>query len=494
VATILDALDDKRVFAPFFPSPDWDAWRAFLSALYGLHMSRDQLATFTACTGRSTRPRRRASEAWVVCGRRSGKSRIAALVATYLAALAKTDTLAPGEFGTVLVCAVDRTQAKVVFEYVRALLTEVPALRPLVVSESAEVIELRHRVRIEVRSSSYRRVRGVTLLAAILDEVAFLRDEASALPDVELYRALKPALATTGGVILGISSPWAQRGLLWSKYRRHYGQDGDVLVWQADSRTMNPSLSAQLVEEAAEDDPESAAAEWRGQFRSDLESYVSTAVLEACTSPGVVERPRITGPSYHAFLDAAAGSGRDSFTAAVAHVELRDGEAPFVVLDAVREVRPPFDPLAVAGELALFLRSYAVDTVQSDRYAGAWVVEAFQRHGIQVVQDAEPKSQLYLQALPALTAKRVELLDLPRVRSQLAGLERRRRAGGRDVVDHPPGSHDDVANCVAGVLASAGAGDGDFVLAANVAPEGRQPLLDRHELEAMRHLVDGGGW
>jgi hypothetical protein len=484
--TILDALDDARVFAPFFPSPDWDAWRAFLSALYGLPMSRDQLATFTACTGRSSRPRRRASEAWVVCGRRSGKSRIAALVATYLAALAKTDRLAPGEFGTVLVCAVDKQQARVVFDYIRALF-DVPALRALVVAEAAESIELRHRVRLEVRSSSFRRVRGVTLLAAILDEVAFLRDESSALPDVELYRALKPSLATTGGVILGISSPWSQRGLLWAKYRKHYAQDGDVLVWQSDSRTMHPGLSAELVEEAAEDDPESAAAEWGGTFRSDLESYVSMAVLDACTSPGVLERPRLTGVSYCAFVDAAVGSGKDSFVAAVAHLEPRDGEAPFVVLDAVREVRPPFDPLAVAGELARFLRSYGVTVAQSDKYAGAWVSESFARCGVQVVQDAEPKSTLYLSALPVLTGRRCDLLDLPRLRAQLAGLERRRRAGGRDVVDHPPAGFDDVANAVCGavVLAAALGTGGDEVLAANLADAPRARILDEREFELL---------
>src|SRR6516225_3433173 len=94
--------------------------------------------------------------------------------------------------------------------------------------------------------------------------LAFLRDEASAVPDVELYRALKPALATTGGIILGISSPWAQRGLLWTKYKKHFAQDGDVLVWQADSRTMNPGIRESLVLEATEDDPEAAAAEWQG--------------------------------------------------------------------------------------------------------------------------------------------------------------------------------------------------------------------------------------
>jgi hypothetical protein len=41
-------------------------------------------------------------------------------------------------------------------------------------------------------------------------------------------------------------------------------------------------------------------------------------------------------------------------------------------------------------------------------------------------------------------------------------LERRRRASGRDVVDHLPGAHDDVANAAAGALVFAalrGAGD-----------------------------------
>ena len=34
---------------------------------------------------------------------------------------------------------------------------------------------------------------------------------------------------------------------------------------------------------------------------------------------------------------------------------------------------------------------------------------------------------------------------------QLANLERRTRSGGKDVIDHPHGCHDDVANVVAGV-------------------------------------------
>jgi hypothetical protein len=321
-----------------------------------------------------------------------------------------------------------------------------------VVDETAESLTLRHRARIEVRSSNFRTVRGVTLLAAIIDEIAFLRDESSAVPDVELYRALKPALATTGGIILGVSSPWAQRGLLWAKYRKHYGQDGDTLIWQASTTTMHPGLSAELIADAHADDPEAAASEWEGTFRSDLEGYVSTAVVDAVTSPGVVERPPVSDIFYYAFLDASAGSGKDSFAVAIAHTELRQGEPVFVVVDAVREVKPPFDPLAVAGELAAFLKTYSITTAQSDKYAGAWVSEAFNRHGIAVVQDAEPKSSLYLAALPVLTAQRCDLLDVSRLRSQLTALERRRRAGGRDIVDHPAGGHDDVSNAVVGAI------------------------------------------
>jgi hypothetical protein len=486
--TLLETLDDPALFRDVVPSPSWDAWRVFCRALTGAPIIGADLDLFRACTGRQEPPPTPASEAWVIAGRRSGKSRMASIIATYLAVAASTAKLTVGEWGTVLIMAVDKQQARIIFDYVKGLFAR-PALRPLVVSETAESIELRHRVRIEVRSSNFRRVRGVTLLAAVLDEVAFLQDEASALPDLELYRALKPALATTGGLILGISSPWAQRGLLWAKYRKHYGQDGATLVWQAPTTVMNPTLAV-VVEDALEDDPEAAAAEWQAEFRRDLESYIATTVLDACTTPGVVERPPVPGVGYVAFLDAAAGSGKDSFALAVAH-----GDGDVAVLDCVREARPPFDPFAVAGDLAQILHAYGCVEAQADRFAGAWVVEAFARHRIVVSQDAEPKSQLYLAALPLFTAGKVDLLDMPKLRSQLAALERRRRAGGRDIVDHAPSAHDDQANSVVGALLRAvqvgvawwakdPTGPEDR-MGANAAPERRRRLLDEREFELL---------
>jgi len=135
-------------------------------------------------------------------------------------------------------------------------------------------------------------------------------------------------------------------------------------------------------------------------------------------------------------------------TLAVAH--LRDSAV--CGLDAVLEVRPPFNPEIAVAACTAVLRRFSVTRVIGDRYAGEWPKARFAEHGISFEQSARPKSDLYCDLLPLLNAKRVELLDNPRLAAQLVGLERRTARSGRDTVDHSPGGHDDLANVVAGVL------------------------------------------
>ena len=59
--------------------------------------------------------------------------------------------------------------------------------------------------------------------------------------------------------------------------------------------------------------------------------------------------------------------------------------------------------------------------------------------------------------LAQINSRVVDLLDHPRLIAQLTGLERRTSGGGRDSIDHPPNSHDDVANAVAGAILGASA-------------------------------------
>jgi hypothetical protein len=60
------------------------------------------------------------------------------------------------------------------------------------------------------------------------------------------------------------------------------------------------------------------------------------------------------------------------------------------------------------------------------------------------------KSELYLAFLPLVNSRAVALIEHPRLEHQLINLERKVTRGGRDTIDHARGSHDDIANAVAG--------------------------------------------
>jgi hypothetical protein len=392
-------------------------------------------------------------------GGRSGKSFMLALVAVYLACFRDWQPhLSPGEVGTIMVIACDRRQARAIMRFISGFVTECALLRPLVRRHSQRdveggwTIELEGRVVIEVHVPSFRRIRGYTVVAALLDEIAFWRsDEGAANPDVEVLEAIRPSMLTVpGSMLLAASSPYSRRGVLWDVYRRHFGQDGPVLVWQAPTRVMNPLVREEDIERALERDPLRATSEYLAQFRADLETFVAPEAVEACIEPGVRERPPVRGVRYSAFIDPSGGR-QDSMTLAIGH---REGEV--AVLDLVREVKPPFSPQDVVADFAQGLRVYGVSVVQSDRYGGEWPVQAFRAHGVRCEPAAKPKSDLYRELLPLINSRRVELLDHPKLVGQLCSLERRVGRGGRDAIDHPPMAHDDVANCVAGALVMVG--------------------------------------
>jgi hypothetical protein len=397
-------------------------------------------------------PTQPAQEAWLVVGRRGGKSRVAALIAVYLACFRNYgQILAPGEVGTLPIVAADRRQARAVMGYVKGLIEQVPMLGQLVVHEMAESVEFSTRCRIEIHTASWRSLRGYTCVGAVLDEVAFWRSDESANPDVEIVNALRPAMATViGALLVAISSPYARRGILWEQYRRHYAREDDpVLVWQAGTRAMNPHIDERIIATAMEQDEAAAAAEYGAEFRRDVESFLTREAIEAVVIPGRRELPPLADVSYLAFVDPSGGAG-DSMTLAIAHHD--DGRG---VLDAIRERRPPFSPQAVVAEFAALLDQYRVVTVAGDRYAGEWPREAFRAHGIDYEPAELAKSDLYRTLLAHVNSRRVELLDHPRLFAQLGNLERRTAWGGRDSIDHGPGGHDDVANAVAGALVAA---------------------------------------
>ena len=448
---ILQALDDPHLLGAGIRNPaTFAAWRSFLAVLFGLPLSDEGRDLYQACTGRTEAPAGPFNEAWLICGRRAGKSFVLALTAVYLGAFRSyRQHLGPGERATIMVLAADRRQARTIFRYTRGLIMGSPMLAGMVERETADTIDLNNGVTVEIATASFRTTRGYSLAAVLCDEVAFWQvDEEAASPDAEILAALRPGMSTIpGAVLLGASSPYARRGVLWDAFKRWHGQDNArALVGQAPTRTMNPTVPQAVIDEAVEQDPARAAAEYGAQFRTDVETFVNADVVEAAVARGVHERAKIAGTAYKAFADPSGGSA-DSFTLAIAHAE-----GDHVVLDAVRERRPPFSPENVVEEFAALLKDYGVRSVSGDRYGGDWPAEAFMRFGITYTAAGKAKSDLYRDLLPILNSGRADLLDHPRLVAQLCGLERRTARGGWDSIDHAPGGHDDVANAVAGAF------------------------------------------
>ncbi|MFW6154881.1 MAG: hypothetical protein ACOC95_06660 [Planctomycetota bacterium] len=430
---------------------------AALAALYGLPVRPNRRELVHQCTGRNPDqlPSGGFDEALFLTGRRSGKSRIAGIVAAYEAALAGHERkLSVGERGIVPVVAPTVRQAHIVKDNVRAVFDGTPMLGAEVVRETTQGFELRNGVRIEVLAGDYRTIRGFTLLAAIIDEVCFFGvfEECRIKSDTELIRAIRPGLSTVGGRLIAISSPYAPRGWAFNTAKRDWGSDaGATLVWRCPSRTMNPTLSPKVVERALALDPASARSEYLAQWRDDVATFLSRDVIEQAVVPDRRELVPHTSLSYCGFVDMSGGRG-DSATLAIAH---RDGTR--VILDVLREWRPPFNPDAVIRQMADVLRKFHLRRVTGDNFAAEYTVSGFARYGITYVRANKNKSELYLELLPRTGAGEVELLDNERMVDQLASLERRTHSGGRDIVDHPQGGHDDLANVAAGVCAVTGA-------------------------------------
>ncbi|MDT3686485.1 MAG: terminase large subunit [Pseudorhodoplanes sp.] len=447
--TIVEALSDPKLFSQWFRKPKtWTAWFAFLCALFALPMTAAQLEIYQQCTGRKLAPTKPAREAWLICGRRAGKSFILALCAVYLACFRSyREYLMPGERAMVLVIATDRKQARVIFRYVRAFVTLIPMLRKMIENENSDSFDLKNSVSIEVATASFRAVRGYAICAALLDEMAFFPTGDSAEPDTEILNAIRPGMAQfPNALLLCASSPYAKKGELYDAFRRYFGQDGEILIWHAATRTMNPSVPQRIIDEAIERDAAAARAEYLAEFRDDVESYISRDAILACVAKGVMERLPIAGHRYVAFVDPSGGS-KDSMTVAIAH-----NEGGVARLDLMRERRAPFSPEAVVEDFCRDLKRYGIRKVRGDRYAGEWPREQFRKRGIEYELSDKPKSDIYRDVLPSINSRNADLLDSERLINQFTSLERRTGRGGKDSIDHPPQGHDDLCNAVAGVL------------------------------------------
>ena len=220
-----------------------------------------------------------------------------------------------------------------------------------------------------------------------------------------------PALAASKGLWVGISTGYRKLGLLYQKWRDHFGHDGDdVLVVQGASSAFNPSLDPNMIARASASDPEAAESEWGGGFRTDISAFLDDATIEAAVNYGrPIELPPQPHIFYKAFVDASGGR-HDHYTLAVGH---KEGER--IVIDVCRGVAPPFDPHEATEQYANLAKEYRCLSVVGDNFAQEWVAGAWSRCGVRYVRSELPRSQIYLECLPLFARGLVALPDHKRL-------------------------------------------------------------------------------
>jgi hypothetical protein len=440
-------LNVLALFDALHPEPTWRPWRAFVAAVYGEPLDGEALELFRRHTGRQEPRAGGYPEAVCIVGVQSGKTSVAGVLADHAALT--------GERGThaLLVGQDHRGAMRALLRYAREPFEEVPAFRAEVERETASTLELRNGVSLSAYPCRPAALRGLRACVVVVDELAFFVTSDGRPTDQEMLRVARGRLATTGGRLLVLSSPYAQSGALYELHRRHYGrEDSPVLTWQATAPEMNPALPADYLARMEAEDPEAYRSEVLGEFRAGVATFLDPDALAAVVEEGVRERQPSNRARYCAFADAASGSGKDSFAVGIAH---QDGER--TVLDVVRAWKPPFNPSGVIAEASDLLRRYRLWTVEGDRYAPGFVAEGFRAHGVTYRASSRTTSEQYLEALPMVNSGAVALLDEPALLRELRGLERRRGPAGRDRVDHRPGAHDDRAIAAVGALVAASA-------------------------------------
>lgn len=291
----------------------WElGWFPFLKAFYGLPMDERELAVYRKCTGRPDIPQKEFSEAWVIVGRRAGKTIAASLIMLYEALRREHREYAVGgEMPRGIIIATDRQQAGQAPGYMRGTLEESEHLRPYMKEAFKESIHLHNDSILKVQSFSYRNIRGRRCFCFIGGEAAFWHVEGER-PAEAIIAAMRPSLATVPNAkMIIISSPYSRSGPLYQTWEKFWGKpDPNILFWRSETRQMNPLISESYIHDQLNQDLAAASSEWIAEWRDDRTGLLAHDVVKAaCILTGTMAPQKYI--VYKALTDASVGRSDD---------------------------------------------------------------------------------------------------------------------------------------------------------------------------------------
>lgn len=436
--------------------------QVLLKSIYGLPLDDAERDIFHLCTGRTEYALGRGyDETTALCGARGGKdSRIACPVVLYEAVYGGHERhLSKGERGVVPLVAQDTRATAIARNYLADYITGSSLLSSMLDGDPvAQEIRLTNKMSIMCFPSTKSSLRGWSIPAAVLDELAFWRLEGAADSDTEIQTSIRRGMIGFPRTkLIKISTPYLRSGVLFDDFKNYFGvHSPDLLLWRATSRFMNPTLRSDRLDRERRLDPERFLREYEAEFLENLESFLAQAWIDRAVMPGRFEVPPNPDRSYVVAID-PSGGGEDQFTMSIVHLE--DNDPPTVVQDVCKgwkKVRgQTVDLDGIVRQICETMSPYGQKTCFGDKYSAGWVIEGFARLGVTYLHPELDTSQCYLALEPHFVQGRIQILDHGQLQKELRLLEKHNRPGGRALVDHPKGGHDDHSTSLALAVAMA---------------------------------------
>jgi hypothetical protein len=267
----------------------------------------------------------------LVLGRRSGKSAISAIIASYEAYKLLCRGFPQAYYGLpagseirIFCIANDKDQASIVFSDVQGHAEAIDYFKSSIANSTQTFMKLRTEsdrkkfgkdsnkgtIVAAFKSSIAKGLRGRGVILAILDEIAFFLNTGYSSAE-QIYRAMNPSLATfspkdpksrhtpigsSDGRMILISSPDAREGFFYTQYELAMSKSrgaSDMLVVQAPTWEVNPTISKDFYEKEYYKDPRAFMTEYGAEFSDRVRGWIEEAKdLMDCVDPNLKPRTR----------------------------------------------------------------------------------------------------------------------------------------------------------------------------------------------------------
>lgn len=405
----------------------------------------------------------------LLCGRRAGKSTLASILALYSSVKVNWKpflTKTPVATIAILSHSVDFSQE--ILDILKNMVEDSPVLTRLIDTQKKNTQSTFHlkipflkddesieysRVAIKVGAASKKTTRGKAVCTLLADEACWWAlNEDAAESDVEIFRAIRPALMQFGehGTIIKLSSPAIKQGVMYEEWMRR-AELTDFIQLKAPSWMMNSILPQEEFVKEFKLDPDAFNTEIRANFVDSISNFISPEFVDMCVVKGVTfQLPSDDKKTqYKAAIDAAFKGDRFAF-AVTGYNESR--VTTYVVKYWEGSKKSPVQASEVAQYIRTVCKEYGINEVVADQYSFQPLRELFSLFGVALVENTFTityKRKIYFALKRLIHSNQIDLLDIPLLAKEIKELKVEQTQTGMIRIGHPTGGTDDLSDALA---------------------------------------------